>query len=139
MNTRRLALAVLIAALAGGQGGCGGSSTSPSVVALTVTGSWDVTIVTDAVQGGSVPGIMTLTETGGSVTGSLQIANGSESLSGTVSQAGEMALAYRDPVDGERGLIQVTVDAARRSFTGNFTITPAQGEGGTLPIRGTKR
>ena len=136
MGTRRFSLAVLLTGLAFVAKGCGADSTGPSAVAPTVTGSWDVTLTGTA---NSLAGIMTLTELNGTVTGSLQVANVTETLSGTVSQAGEMVLGYRDPTDGEQGLIRVTVDASRRSFTGTLTATSARGDVGTATFRGTKR
>lgn len=138
MYTRRFFLVSLLALGGILAEGCGGNSTTgPSPTTTpTVTGSWDVTVTGTA---NSLAGLMTLTESSGTVTGSLQIANVTEALSGTVSQAGDMVLGYKDPTDGEVGLIKVTVDAARRSFTGTLTATNPRGDGGTATIRGTKR
>ena len=136
MYARRLFLATLVAVFGLAGGGCGGNTSTGPSGAINVSGSWDVTLIGTT---SSIAGIMTLTDSAGTVNGSLQIANVTESLSGTVSQVGEMVLAYRDPGDGEQGLFRITLDATHRSFTGTFTITSARGDQGTGTIRGTKR
>jgi hypothetical protein len=133
MNPRRLMPLLVLVAMVGAA--CDGNSTGPSS-ANNVSGSWDVTLVGTT---GSLAGIMTLTDSAGIVNGSLQIANVSESLSGTVSVAGEMVLAYRDPTDGEQGLFRVQLDSTWRSFAGTFTLTSARGDQASGTIRGTKR
>lgn len=112
---------------------CGGSSSAGPSSTPTVSGAWDVTFLELGVSG-----LMNLTETSGSVVGTLQIASAVESLSGTVSLAGAMLLAYRDPVDGEQGVLQVQVDSPRKSLTGTLTITRGS-QSGIVKVQGNKR
>ena len=119
MRRKRFVLACLVTIVALGASGCG-SSTGPSAVVLSVSGSWDVTITG---PGGTLPSLMILTEANGAVTGTFQITSDTASLSGTISQAGEMALAGRTRPGNVDTLFRVTVDASRRSFAGTVSFT----------------
>jgi hypothetical protein len=138
---RTLIRIICSVAVAVGVVACGSNSptapSSPTVTvppAPTVTGIWDVTAVEAAVNG-----TLTLNQSSGSVSGTLQVQgiSGSGSLNGTISADGQMSLTGSDP-SGAQALLQATVDAARRSFTGSLSITQS-GETGSATIRGTKR
>ncbi len=131
---------LLLSMFVGALAACGSASPtaptptpSPTVApAPTVTGTWDLVFV-------EVPptGVLTLTETAGTVTGTLQISGeaGSGTLSGTISADGRMSLTGTEP-GGARTVLQVTVDAPRRLFTGSMQFPD---DGVTLTVRGTRR
>lgn len=139
----RCCLRLCVALLVGTAAACGSDSpskptptpTPTPTPAPTVTGVWDLTFAQIPAKG-----VLTLTESSGSVTGTLQIVDepGSGTLSGTISASGAMTLVGTEPA-GDPATFQVTVDSARRSFTGALRIRPPSGGGADLTVTGTKR
>jgi hypothetical protein len=135
-DTRTLSWICVGTILVGHCGGGGGSGpTSPSApAAATVTGVWDVTFAEVP-----PPGVLTLTESSGSVSGTLQITGeaGTGTLAGSISTQGQMTLTGTEPA-GTPAVLEVTVDAARRSFAGSLRITGSDAVM-SLTVRGAKR